>query len=387
MFVAVIFIAAFSLALANSPTYPSSPGTSYNSYPTYNAASVPQNEKPSNASFPDDGCGDYAVRFKDDGYCYPVLKKGPCKSLLYWVTVDPYTYEGKCTPRLCGRERVFVGRDGLCHDIYDTYECQGGRRLYYSAYGDPICDCPIGQYPFPSDKDDCVPLFTQGPCPHDKVVTVSSSGKLECGSNTCPSLDRYYQDFLLQLVPAKESRIIGSDDDDDGFCYALGTRGPCSPSELFGYNIFQAEGQCLDMEDPTTPYFSSPVENALLDELYNHTSEEPVKKSVTFFRSQQLSRNRRQASFGIVQQSSTFPTSMLNPCQLGNRNGNNFKCTNPLVPSRPTRDVHRPSRPGFGCRPNDFLQANGQCGSDRGPASCGPSYQFDRATNSCRPRF
>lgn len=163
------------------------------------------------------------------------------------------------------------------------------------------------------------------------MVTVSSSGKLECGSNTCPSLDRYYQDFLLQLVPAKESRIIGSDDDDDGFCYALGTRGPCSPSELFGYNIFQAEGQCLDMEDPTTPYFSSPVENALLDELYNHTSEEPVKKSVTFFRSQQLSRNRRQASFGIVQQSSTFPTSMLNPCQLGNRNGNNFKCTNPLV--------------------------------------------------------
>ncbi len=57
---------------------------------------------------------------------------------------------------------MFVGRDGLCHDIFDTKECRGGRRLYYSAYGDPICDCPIGQYPFPSEDDDCVPLFTQG---------------------------------------------------------------------------------------------------------------------------------------------------------------------------------------------------------------------------------
>jgi hypothetical protein len=57
---------------------------------------------------------------------------------------------------------VFVGRDGLCHDILDTKECRGGRRLYYSAYGDPICDCPVGQYPFPSEEDDCVPLFTQG---------------------------------------------------------------------------------------------------------------------------------------------------------------------------------------------------------------------------------
>lgn len=94
MFAAVVFTAAFSLALAiNSSTYPSSPGTYYSSYPTYDVASIPQNGKPSNASFPDDGCGDYAVRFKDDGYCYPVLKKGPCKSALYWVTVDPYTYD------------------------------------------------------------------------------------------------------------------------------------------------------------------------------------------------------------------------------------------------------------------------------------------------------
>ena len=70
--------------------------------------------------------------------------------------------QGLCRPRLCGRRRVFIGRDGLCHDIYDPLECRGGRRLYYTAFGDPICDCPIGQFPFPSAADDCVPLFTRG---------------------------------------------------------------------------------------------------------------------------------------------------------------------------------------------------------------------------------
>lgn len=53
-------------------------------------------------------------------------------------------------------------RDGLCHDIYDPGECSGGRRLFYSAFGDPVCDCPLGQYPFPSTTSGCVTLFQQG---------------------------------------------------------------------------------------------------------------------------------------------------------------------------------------------------------------------------------
>ena len=54
---------------------------------------VPQNGKPSKSSFPDDGCGYNSVRFKGDGYCYPVLRQGPCENLRYWVTVDPDTNE------------------------------------------------------------------------------------------------------------------------------------------------------------------------------------------------------------------------------------------------------------------------------------------------------
>lgn len=71
-------------------------------------------------------------------------------------------YQGRCTKRRCGRERVFIPRTGLCHDIYDESECTGGRRLYYSPYGDAVCDCPIGEYPFPYPRSDCVALFTQG---------------------------------------------------------------------------------------------------------------------------------------------------------------------------------------------------------------------------------
>ncbi len=62
-------------------------------YSYLSGTKVPQNEKPSNSSFADDGCGDNSVRFKSDGYCYPVLRQGPCENLRYWVTVDPDTYE------------------------------------------------------------------------------------------------------------------------------------------------------------------------------------------------------------------------------------------------------------------------------------------------------
>ena len=169
------------------------------------------------------------------------------------------------------------------------------------------------------------------------MVSVSSSGELECAPNTCQIVDRY-QDFLLQLVPVKQSRVsYDSGEDENGYCYALGTRGPCSPSELFGYNIFRSKGECVDMDDPRTPYFSSPEENAILDDVFERAANEPLKvknkNSNTFFRAQRISRKRRQGanSFGIFQQPSGIPTSLLNPCQLGNRNGNNFKCSNPLV--------------------------------------------------------
>lgn len=60
-----------------------------------NIECAPVMEKPTitSGSSPDDGCGDYSVRFKSDGKCYPLMKQGPCDSIYYWVTVDPKTFE------------------------------------------------------------------------------------------------------------------------------------------------------------------------------------------------------------------------------------------------------------------------------------------------------
>lgn len=56
------------------------------------AAGVPQNDSPfpvTGPDWPNDGCGDASVRYKLDGKCYPVLRRGPCPNPLHWIAVDP----------------------------------------------------------------------------------------------------------------------------------------------------------------------------------------------------------------------------------------------------------------------------------------------------------
>lgn len=176
--------------------------------------------------------------------------------------------------------------------------------------------------------------FFQGPCQTGEVL-IAHCGQLKCGPDVCQAPINYLEDFLLQFVPET------GDDDDGAYCHALGTQGPCSSSyELYGYNIFELKGQCVNLEDPSSPYYSSAEENALLDEAYNQanqgstylndpnsTSNQPETTQAVYSRSRRQNMN----SAGIFQMPSRFPSSLLNPCQLGDRNGNNFKCTNPLV--------------------------------------------------------
>ncbi|XP_046445779.1 uncharacterized protein LOC124195428 isoform X1 [Daphnia pulex] len=307
--------------------------------------------------FPSDGCGDNSVRF--NGTCFPVLHKGPCHRI-EWVTIDPITLQGRCTPRLCGRERVLVVRDGLCHDIYDPGECQGGRRLYYTAYGDPICDCPIGQYPFPHPHDNCVPLFTQGPCQDGYVVSINQDGRLGCTPAECESTDG--KDFLQQLVLANKA------------CYVLGSRGPCSTtSQLLGYDIFKRRLQCVNLLDPFSPYFSWHEENNLLDSIYNHLHLESDEFRTSLVYQSLEGRNdtlRRQGAntAGIFQFPSSSPETLLNPCRTGARQGTNYKCTNPLVPNMNRRDLLPVVRPGV-------------------KTNCEGNAVFIAVTGQCRPRF
>ncbi|XP_032793319.2 uncharacterized protein LOC116930070 [Daphnia magna] len=350
--------------------------------PTDDATPFFQQMMPVNGSIPDDGCDSNSVRFANDRNCYPVLGRGPCNDPKQWVTVDPYTFKGRCTPRLCGRERVFVVRDGLCHDIYDPIECQGGRRLYYSPYGDPICDCPIGHYPFPNPQDDCVPLFTQGPCPYRYVLTIDSAGSLSCTPSQCPELPAtvygdgaiYGHSRQVQWVPTK-----------NGVCYELGTSGPCSSYEsqgqLLGYDVLKRQLECVDITNSTSPYFSSCEEKDLLDSVYDQFHPEydvfriwlayqslHLEEAVKYGKKKKNKKTikgggyerRQQGTLGAIQ----FPSSnipLLNPTRTGTGQG---KGTNPIVPDRNRREVQQVVKPGSAtnCQGRQvFNAATGQC--------------------------
>ncbi|XP_046463831.1 uncharacterized protein LOC124209729 [Daphnia pulex] len=218
---------------------------------------------PINGTIPEDGCSSTSVRF-DDGNCYPLMGRKPCGDPTRYLIVDPHTFKGRCVSRPCGRDRVLVKRTGLCHDINDRSECEGGRRLFYSPYGEPVCDCPVGEYPFPNPRSDCVGLFTQGPCPYGQVVAISPDGSLKCMTSKCPSIYDGDEYFWKQkpLVPTN-----------DGKCYELGSTGRCSKYDdiaplLLGLDILKNELTCVDINDPSSPYFFSQEENDLLDSLY-----------------------------------------------------------------------------------------------------------------------
>jgi hypothetical protein len=62
----------------------------------------------------------------------------------------------------------------------------------------------------------------------------------------------------------------------DGKCYELGSDGPCSNNAdtLFGLDILKNELECIDVTDPTSPYFFSKEENDLLDSAFTEFSPE-----------------------------------------------------------------------------------------------------------------
>nr|CAH0102867.1 unnamed protein product [Daphnia galeata] len=327
-------------------------------------------------NFPDDGSGDSSVRFPD-GNSYSIFSRGPCNQTNLWVTVDPISLQGGCTPRLCEDERVFVGRTGLCHHINDPLECQGGRRLYYTAYGDPICDCPIGQYPFPdSTKDDCVSLFS-------RVLVITPEGRLNCEPLECQSINGGDDGRFQQLVP-----------DENGICFALGSRGPCSSTQLLGYDVFTRQLQCV--VDPFSPDSFSSQQNDLFHEAEDKQlySQDYISERIEYLidisllqRSKIMEPIERQETAGILQLPSSLPDSLLHPCRTGARQGANFKCANPLVSDSSSGGFLPPVPPLITCPADSFLQATGSCVDDSRAASCGPSSRFNEATGRCRSLF
>lgn len=161
-------------------------------------------------------------------------------------------------------------------------------------------------------------------------MTINQQGRLGCTPTECESIGG--KDFLQQLVLAHK-----------GGCYILGSRGPCSTTQLLGYDIFIRQSQCVNLLDPFSPYFSWREENDLLDSIYNQLHPEYdeiqtsfvyqslVERNATIGRNDKGQRRQGANTFGVFQFPSSLPETLLHPCRTGARQGINYKCTNPLV--------------------------------------------------------
>ena len=229
---------------------------------------------------------------------------------------------------------MFVGRTGLCHDDDDPIECRGGRKLFYTAYGDPICDCPPGQFPYPNPQDNCLALFTQGNCRDGLAISFSFYGKFICLVN---GQQRKTVSRKQDVVIGDELRLMPAN---NGLYYPLGSSGPCRPSFLFDYDVFQLKTTCTILSLPEED------DEDHFDENYNQIYPEN-----NFFRviggKEHWQSSQRQGfpfasyktpiepiGYGLISKLtgvSRVHDQLLNPCRPGSRNGNNFKCANSFL--------------------------------------------------------
>lgn len=159
-------------------------------------------------------------------------------------------------------------------------------------------------------------------------MTPSPSGKLECKPNVCQSVNE--EGLTLQAFPHS---LDGQDQ--TGSCLPIGHQ--CSHFKVLGYNIFERRGECVDLQDSRTHYHFDPEMNDMLEEAYDlgpqlaePELQLPVKLNGTGW--SRGSRLRRHVHKTQLFQSSTYiPEPILHACQPGDRTGNNFKCTHPVV--------------------------------------------------------
>ena len=163
-----------------------------------------------------------------------------------------------------------------------------------------------------------------GPCPTGSVVTFNAADRLVCTPSQCRPIQSP-SGLPFQMVP------FGN-----GQCFALGTRGPCpaTPFHLLGYDVFERRAVCVNMEDPSSPYFLSHEEDENIDRFYDQQQPDFNDIRVVLVQQNLLRRNgtaeRRQGA-GVFQLPSRFPESLLNPCRPGDQRDFNYKCTNPIV--------------------------------------------------------
>lgn len=151
-------------------------------------------------------------------------------------------------------------------------------------------------------------------------MTIVPGGELGCTPAAVPPID---------ADNSRVQRVVTS----DGTSFVLGSRGPCSStSQILGYDIFKREIQCVDTSDPTSPYFSSAEEEALLDQIFHQFYPDyneilPVMIYRNSIESETANRRQGENTIGLLQ----VPSVLLAPCRTGARRELNFKCVNPIM--------------------------------------------------------
>ncbi|XP_076062819.1 uncharacterized protein LOC143037966 [Oratosquilla oratoria] len=184
---------------------------------------------------PPDGCGRDEVPL-GFGRCAPLLSTAHCP-YHHWLLLNHNTRMGECVPQLCPEGRIYVEADQLCHDVNEPGLCPGDQRLFMTAAGYAVCDCPDGMVQ--DHYGNCHQLYDQAYCDRGLVLQFHKpSGALHCDKDACGAVNNRLWEGDLPYAPRG-----------DGYCYQFGKQGPCKGGELFGYNTKSLEATCVSLVD------------------------------------------------------------------------------------------------------------------------------------------
>ncbi|XP_068240827.1 uncharacterized protein [Palaemon carinicauda] len=310
-------------------------------------------------SLTNDGCPRSEILI--EGACVQLLESvAPCPPP-QWVVLNATTNppQGTCGTRLCGRSRVFLVSDQLCHDVREPGICPDDKRLFITAYGSPVCDCYEGE--FPDDSGVCYPIFSRGPCADGEIWGPDlNSQSFACRPQLCPFGEQGSGRGIAQFLF------------DDGRCFPLGSEIPCDPGKFLGFSISKLKAVCTTLAEAR--YEESLEIATLLDQLYPRFAPPSfllnrvpnnglVKRQVSNIVSDPVSPNLR---LNIAPTPGTIlETPLLTQCRPGAQRDVNFKCRDiiigPNIDDVP-RGVHAPPVPPLqSCPANQCFNDMAQC--------------------------
>jgi len=133
---------------------------------------IPENEVPSNITS-DELCNeDGLVYWPENGLCYPLLTRGPCKEGFWLELIDNNSTAPMCAPQRCEDPEQQVFWPEICKCISATTTesaaygptdvCGQGSELAWGPFGEGVCICKDHFYA--DIAGNCFELGSQGPC-------------------------------------------------------------------------------------------------------------------------------------------------------------------------------------------------------------------------------